>query len=203
MGAVNVPSMPLLRREASKEAVALTKDKERILAYSLTTAALRRLRENGVRVGATFPASILASLIRTGDAHSPHPAEAEGQSKLFEGDTTADDLPRCEMTGTTADLHIVVHGADAAKVAQLLSAEARFVLRKSTTLSLPIWLLNSRLLEQMEAANLLPHSTPAAKVLRQWFQRDYDQAWKKLAKSQARQAALDFGPIADELPLPE
>jgi hypothetical protein len=194
--------MPFLRKDSSKSIVALTKDKDRILAYSLTPAGLRRLRDSGVRIGSGFPSSILASLIRTGDAHAPRPAEAEGQGMLFEGDSTAEELPRCEVTGSTADLHLVVHGAQEATVAQLLSPDARFVLRKSTSLSLPIWLLNSPLLDQLEASDLVPRSTKASTALRQWFQRDYGDAWEKLAKSHARQSALDFGPEAGELPLP-
>lgn len=112
--------MPHLRRDGKAGAVALTKDKDRILAYSLTPAALRRLRDNGVRLGGTFPSSILASLIRTGDAHSPRPADAEGQSQMFTDDDTAAQLPRCEVTGSTADLHLVVHVAEGRPVAQLL-----------------------------------------------------------------------------------
>ncbi len=193
--------VPLLRRKGPKDAVALTKDKDRVLAYMLTPAGLRRLRDSGVRIGSSFPSSILASLIRTGDAHSPRPAEEAGQGKLFEGDNTADELPRCEATGSTADLHLVVHGTEGATVAQLLSPEARFILRKSTLLSLPIWLLDLRLLDQLEASKLMPGSTKAAASLRQWFRRDYDQAWEKLAKSHAHQSALDLGPAADELSL--
>lgn len=195
--------MPLLRREGPKDAVALTKDKDHVLAYNLTPAGLRRLRDSGVRIGSTFPSSILASLIRTGDAHSPRPAEAPGQGKLFEADNTADELPRCEATGSTADLHLVVHGAEGSTVAQLLSPEARFILRKSTILSVPIWLLDLLLLDQLEASKLVTGSSKASASLRQWFKRDYDQAWEKLTKSHAQQSALDLGPASGELSLSE
>lgn len=192
--------MPLLQREGSKGAVAVTKDKERILAYSLTAAALRRLKDSGVRVGSVFPTTILVSLIRSGDAHSPRPAEVVGQGKLFGDEITAEELPRCEVTGTMADLHLVVHGADAA-IAQILSAEARFVLRKSTSLSMPIWALSSRLLDQLEASDTMPRTTKAASILRQWFLRDYQEAWAKLAKANTVQSALDLGPSEEELSL--
>ena len=120
------PAVPLLRREGPKDAVALTKDKDRVLAYNLTPAGLRRLRDNGVRIGSSFPSSILASLIRTGDAHSPRPAEEPGQGKLFDADTTSNELPRCEATGSTADLHLVVHGIEGSATAQLLFAGRAF-----------------------------------------------------------------------------
>ena len=194
--------MPLLRRDGKTGAVALTKDKDRILAYTLTPAALRRLRDHGVRIGGALPSSILAALIRAGDAHTPRPADGEGQGQLFGDDDTADQLPRCETTGSTADLHLVVHAAPGAPVAQLLSPDARFVLRKSTSLSVPIWLLSTRLLDQLEASAQLPRAADATARLRQWFRRDHEDAWARLAKSRAQQSALDLGSPSDELPLP-
>ena len=194
--------MPLLRRDGKTGAVALTKDKDIILAYSLTPAALRRLRDHGVRIGGALPSSILAALIRAGDAHSPRPAEAPGQGQLFGDDDTADQLPRCETTGSTADLHLVVHTATGAPVAQLLSPDARLVLRKATSLSIPIWLLSTRLLDQLEASATIPRGAAATNRLRQWLRRDHEDAWARLAKSRAQQSALDLGPSSGELPLP-
>lgn len=194
--------MPLLRRDGKTGAVALTKDKDRILAYSLTPTALRRLREHGVRIGGALPSSILAALIRAGDAHSPRPAEAEGQGQLIADDDTADQLPRCETTGSTADLHLVVHTAAGAPIAQLLCPDARFVLRRSTSLSVPIWLLSTRLLGQLEASATIPRGAAATTRLRQWFRSDHEDAWVKLAKSRVQQSALNLGSTSDELPLP-
>ena len=51
--------------------------------------------------------AVLASLIRPGDAHSPRTADAAGQQVIFEDDF-ATHLPRCELTGATTDLHLVV-----------------------------------------------------------------------------------------------
>lgn len=151
-----------------------------------------------------MPSSILAALIRAGDAHSPRPAEAEGQGQLFGDDDTADQLPRCEITGSTADLHLVVHTANGTPVGQLLSSDARFVLRKSTSLSVPIWLLTPRLLDQLEASGIqLPRDADATARLSHWFRRDHDHAWAKLAKSRVQQSGLVLGPASDELPLPE
>ena len=194
--------MPLLRKDKKAGTVALTKDKDRILAYSLTPAAMRRLREHGVRVGGALPSTILASLIRTGDAHSPRPADAAGQSQLFGDDDTAARLPRCETTGSTADLHLVVHGADGNAVAQLLSPEGRFVHRKLTTLSVPIWLLTSQLLDQLEESAQVPRDAEAAQRLRQWFRQNHDSSWEKLAKARVQQPELAIGSASDELPLP-
>jgi hypothetical protein len=181
--------------------MALAKDKDVILAYMLTPNAVRRLRESGVRNGRRFPASILAALVRSGDAHSPRPADAAGQAFLFTDEDTVDQLPRCEMTGSTADLHMVVYGDANGTAAKLLSPEARFLLQKSTTLSVPIWALGSASLEQLEVTGKIPKGTAGAKTLRQWFLKDYEGAWEKLRKSHAQQEALDLGPAEGELPL--
>ena len=181
--------------------LALAKDKDRILAYALTPAAVRRLQKSGVRHGRKFPSSILLSLIRTGDAHSPRPADGEGQAFLFTEDDVLDQLPRCETTGTTADLHLVVYRDSGCAVAKLLSIEARFILQKVTSLSVPIWGLSEALVDQMEATGKLPRDTEAAKVLRQWFTKDYEGSWEKLRKAHARQETLDLGAAGGELPL--
>ena len=181
--------------------LALAKERDRVLAYALTPAAVRRLQKSGVRHGRKFPSSILLSLIRSGDAHSPRPADGQGQAFLFTGDDVLEQLPRCETTGVTADLHLVVYRDGAAVVAKLLSFEARFILRKVTSLSIPIWALSEALIDQMEATGTLPQRTDAAGVLRQWFSRDYETAWEKLFKAHARQETLNLGAAEDELPL--
>ena len=181
--------------------LALAKDGDRILAYALTPAAVRRLQKSGVRHGRKFPSSILLSLIRTGDEHSPRPADGEGQAFLFSQDDVLDQLPRCETTGTTADLHLVVYSDGGNAAAKLLSIEARFILQKVTSLSIPIWGLSEALVDQMEATGKLPRGTEAAKTLRQWFARDYEGAWEKLLKAHTRQETFDLGAAEGELPL--
>ena len=193
--------MPLFRSAPKQPAQALTKDGDRIIAYLLTPVAVRRLRESGVRHGRMFPATILASLIRSGDAHSPGPADHAGQISLFSDDDTADQLPRCEMTGSTADLHIVVYGEALGTIAKLLSPEPRFLLQKATKLSIPIWVLSAPILDQLEATAQLPRGSAAATTLRQWFRRNYDAAWEKLLAFNARQDELDLGPATGELHL--
>ena len=76
--------MPLFQNSPKQGApLALVKDGDVILAYTLTPNAVRRLRESGVRNGRRFPSSILAALVRSGDAHSPRQADAAGQAFLF------------------------------------------------------------------------------------------------------------------------
>ena len=193
--------MPLFQSSPKQPAQALTKDWERIIAYALTPAAVRRLRESGVRHGRKFPAAILASLIRSGDAHSPRAADHAGQISLFTDDDTADQLPRCEMTGTTTDLHLVVYGEGLGTVVKLLGTEPRFLLQKATKLSIPIWALSASVLDQLEATSSMPAGSAAATALHHWFRRNYDAAWEKFLASGTRQDDLDLGPGTGELPL--
>ena len=195
--------MPLFQSLPKKPTLALTKDGDRIVAYTLTPTAVRRLRESGVRHGRKFPAAILVSLVRTGDAHSPRPADHDGQISLFSDDDTADQLPRCEVTGSTADLHLVVYVDGKTTVAKLVTTEPRFLLQKGTSLSIPIWSLSTPLLDQLEATGKLPPKSPASAILRPWFRRNYDTAWERLFASNARQENLDLGPASGELPLSE
>jgi hypothetical protein len=193
--------MPLFQSTAGKTPLILTKDRERIIAYTLTAAAAKRLRENGVRHGRTVPGRVLASLIRTGDAHSPRPADAVGQQALFEDDS-ADHLLRCELTGATTDLHLVVYGEGKGIVAKLVATEPRFLLQKVTTLSVPLAALSLAVIDTLETVGKLPPDTAAAKNLRQWLRQDLESGWKKLEKELAKtQQSLDLGPSADELPL--
>lgn len=105
------PTMPLFLSKTGAAPTVLTKDKDRILSYTLTADGAKQLRAAGIRNGHKIPARVLASLIRSGQAHSPHLAESQGQVRFdFASDDTSDFLPRCEMTGVTSDVHLVVYG---------------------------------------------------------------------------------------------
>ena len=193
--------MPLFQSTAGKLPQILTKDCDRVVAYALTPTAIKRLRIIGVRHGRTVPGRVLASLIRTGDAHSPRPADAAGQQVIF-ADNTADHLPRCELTGATTDLHLIVYGEGTGVVAKLVSTEPRFLLQKVTTLSVPLVSLTLSAIDTLEITGKVPVGTAAAKTLRQWFRKDLESGWEKLEGGQGKtQENLDLGPSPDELPL--
>lgn len=105
------------------------------------------------------------------------------------------------MTGTTANLHLVVYGEALGTIAKILGPEPRFLLQKATKLSIPIWVLTSPTLDQLEVTAQLPRGSEAATTLRHWFRRNYDAAWAKLLAFNARQDELDLGPASDELQL--
>jgi hypothetical protein len=195
--------MPLLHAPKGQSPGVLTKDNDRVLHYTLTAEGLKQLRAAGVRSGDKVPARVLASLIRSGQAHSPRVAEAAGQVRFdFSDDNTADFLPRCELTSTTADLHLVVHGEGNGVVARLLSREPRFLLQKVTTVSVPVTILTAYSVAQLEAAGKLPPGTEAASRIRHWLRQDLDAAWEKLRReSSQRQEHLPLGDAAGDLPL--
>jgi hypothetical protein len=192
--------MPLLTHPRGQSPQVFTKDRERIVAYTLAPAGLRQLRDAGLRAGDEVPSRVLAALIRAGLAHSPAVAEAAGQASFnFAGDTTADSLPRCEVTSSTADVHLVVHEEKAGSpVAQLLAPEPRTLLRRTTTLSLPAVLVTSDLLGQLENAGKVPLGSPATATLREWLRLDLARAWE--ARSHARHTTEL--PLGQETELP-
>ena len=193
--------MPLFQSTGGKPPTILAKDRERVFIYQLTTAGAKRLRENGARHGRQVPGRVLASLIRSGEAHSPTVADAAGQKSLFEDDTS-DHLPRCELTGATTDLHLIVYGEGNGVVAKLVSTEPRFLLQKGTTLSVPLAALTAAVVDTLESTGKLKSGSEAAKILRQWFRRDFEAAWTKLAAERREpQISLELGRSTDELPL--
>lgn len=193
--------MPLFHSTSGQPPQLLAKDRDRVVAYALTPAGVRRLREIGVRHSRTVPGRVLASLIRSGDAHSPRPADAAGQKVLFEDDS-ADHLPRCELTGATSDLHLVIYGEGKGVVAKLIATEPRFLLQKVTTLSVPLAALSLASLDVLETTGKLPTGTAAAQTLRDWFRRDLESGWRKLERELGKtQQSLDLGQAPDELPL--
>ncbi len=197
--------MPLFHAKSPTGPVAITKDKDRIIAYTLTPEGVKKLREAGVRNGQEFPSRAFAALIRSGQAHSPRIADAAGQKQFgFDRDETDLHLPRCEMTGVTSDVHLVVYGEGSGTIAKLLGPEPRFVLQKVTQLSVPVTVLSLAAISQLETANKLPLKSAAAATLRDWFRQDFESAWEKLQKENARkQGVLSLGPDEAELPLGE
>jgi hypothetical protein len=196
--------MPLYQAKSGAAGSILAKDGERVVAYSLTPQGAKQLRAAGVRSGQKVPARVLASLVRTGNAHSPRLADAAGQSMLGFKEDEQTCLPRCELTGTTSDVHLVVYGESSGTVAKLLGPEPRFLLQKVTTLSVPIAALSLAAVDRLETAQKVPLGTTAAATLRDWFRQDMEAAWEKLQQENGRtQRALSLGSADDELPLGE
>lgn len=111
-------------------------------------------------------------------------------------------MPRCDETGLNADLHLVVYTPAGQKspVARILSTQARHLYRRSTTLSLPLWILTLESLRRLEARRKVPMDSEAIDTIRNWLRYDRNAAWKELIEAdQSIQSQLALG---DELDLP-
>jgi len=197
--------MPLFQAKSGTAASVITKDGERVIGYVLTPQGAKQLRSAGVRSGQQFPASVLAALVRSGQAHSPHAADAAGQNLFaFVDGEIGQHLPRCEMTGVTSDVHLVTFGEGTGTVAKLLGPEPRFVLQRVTSLSVPVAVMTLATVNQLETAQKLPLKSEAAEVLREWLRQDFEGEWEKLTRDQRRkQGVLPLGPDGSELPFTE
>lgn len=194
--------MPLFQAKSGAPGSILSKDGDRIVGYSLTPQGAKQLRAAGVKSGQKVPSRVLAALVRTGNAHSPRLADATGQSMLGLREDEPTCLPRCELTGTTSDVHLVVYGEGSGTLAKLLGPEPRFLLQKVTTLSVPISALSLAAVGRLEAAQKMPLGTAAAAALHDWFRQDMEVAWEKLLRENGKtQASLPLGASGDELPL--
>jgi len=128
----------------------------------------------------------------------------QDQSQLpFEGLQGMEFLPRCEVTGQNADLHLVVYrsGEKGGLVAKILTEQARHLRLKSTRLSVPLWMITLENLERLEQRGDIPRGSPAAATIRRYLAHDRDATWKALFQAEPnihqRQLALD-----DESQLP-
>jgi hypothetical protein len=104
-------------------------------------------------------------------------------------------MPRCEETGLNADLHLVVctPPGEEAPVARILSTQARHLYRDTTTLSIPLWILNLESLRRLEERNKIPPQSAAVDKIRAWLRHDRNAAWKELMEADhIRQGQLDL-----------
>ena len=130
------------------------------------------------------------------------PMSSDEQNQLpLDGLEAMPLMPRCEETGLNADLHLVVctpPGGEA-PVARILSTRARHLYRNTTTLSIPLWILNPESLHRLEERNKIPAGSSAADTIRKWLRHDRNAAWKELMEADGiRQGQLD---LEDDLSL--
>ena len=182
----------------------------RVVAFQLSPTAAQRLMGAGVIEGSRLPNKLLLALIQSGDALTGAEVRAtrsgkQGALPFGEGELDTDGiLPRCEETGGHIDLHLVVlddgFGGGRRKT-RLLSLEPRHVLRKLTSLSLPVAVLSQRTLDQLIATDKVNTGSSAVTMLSRWFGYRLASAWDELARLRsARQEGLVFD-RNDELPL--
>ena len=126
--------------------------------------------------------------------------EMGGQTLMdLEGLETTEKMPVCDMTGTNVDLHLVAYeDPDTGSfTAGILGADYRHLVRRTTTLSIPIWVLSLGTIRNLEQRKKIPSGSKAADVLRDWLRHGVDLSWKELAESKpARQERLELDDVS-------
>lgn len=112
-------------------------------------------------------------------------------------------MPRCEQTGANVDLHLVAYRDPETNesTAAILGADYRHLVRRSTSLSVPLSILNLSSLKQLESQRKIPLGTRAAKRLRAWFRHEVESVWKEGLRPvprETRQDALELLPDAGQ-----
>jgi len=112
--------------------------------------------------------------------------ETEQHQLPLEGLDEMRFLPRCEETGQNADLHLVVYtpkGEDAS-VARILTTQVRELHRRTTDLSVPLWMLSLDYIERLERRGTIPCGSEAARIIRTWLRHHRDAAMRRLFEAE-------------------
>ena len=98
--------------------------------------------------------------------------DLQGQGELaLDGLDAMAVMPRCEMTQVNFDLHLVAfEDADTGEdTARILGADYRHLVRRTTTLSIPINILSIGAIRSLEEQGKIPTRTAAAAKLTSWL----------------------------------
>ena len=124
----------------------------------------------------------------------PIDPESQGELRLDGLDAMA-VMPRCDKTMANFDLHLVAYeNPDTGEPAVgLLGADYRHLVRRTTTLSVPIGILSIGSIRLLEEHGKIPTGTPAVAKLTAWLRHGVASSWHEVAQAKAvRQEALDL-----------
>jgi hypothetical protein len=132
--------------------------------------------------------------------NSPKVVEIGGQTQLNLEDLDAMEvMPRCEKTQGNVDLHLVAFAdPDSGEfTASILGPEYRHLVRRTTTLSIPIGILSIGAIRSLEAQKKIPAGSEAVAKLKGWLRFGVNSSWKGLAEAkQVYQSALELDDAA-------
>ena len=117
----------------------------------------------------------------------------------LEGLETTEKMPVCEKTGTNVDLHLVAYNdpETGAFTAGILGADYRHLVRRTTTLSIPIWALSLGTIRNLEERKKIPRDSKAAENLREWLRHGVDLSWRELVEAKpAQQESLKLDDVS-------
>jgi len=122
--------------------------------------------------------------------------DLQGQGELaLDGLDAMAVMPRCEMTQVNFDLHLVAfEDADTGEdTARILGADYRHLVRRTTTLSIPINILSIGAIRSLEEQGKIPTRTAAAAKLTSWLRHGVASSWDEVAQERRiRQGVLDL-----------
>jgi hypothetical protein len=122
--------------------------------------------------------------------------ELGGQTLMhLENMEASKKMPLCEKTGTNVDLHLVAckDPDTGGFTASVLGADYRHLVRRTTTLSIPIWILSVGSIRALEERKKIPAGSEAVGKLKVWLRHDVDSSWKEIAEARhIHQEALDL-----------
>jgi hypothetical protein len=193
--------MPVLEPKSAGGLVAKAKIKGIVVTFHLTPFGQKRLLDAGIQPSTKFPLALLADLARQGHAWTP-PSTAE-KAGLFcaeqfdltlEGDEAVERLfAACSDDGSYDDLHLDAWESARKATVKLLCGKCRAALPERFTLNVPLPLLSSNVLAQLEAQGKLPTGDPVVRGLREALAADLFATWETFRRKKAqRQAGLGF-----------
>jgi hypothetical protein len=119
-------------------------------------------------------------------SHPPKVVEISGQTQLNLEDLDAMEvMPRCERTQANVDLHLVAFTDPDTGVftASILGPEYRHLVRRTTTLSIPIGMLSIGAIRSLETQKKIPPGSEAVMKLKAWLRFGVNSSWKEIMES--------------------
>ena len=171
-----------------------------VVTFQLNDEGSKRLRAAGMGDQDKFPLRLLIDLIHRGEAYThgtgPSPVQVEvGQLTFdFPDDQEAEKLfPCCANDGAYDDLHLVAPDLLGQNEARILCPRCRASITGPLLLSIPLSLLTSNGLRQLEDIGKVPPSNEAVHSLRTWFSANKAVAWDTFIRDRnIRQESLGF-----------
>jgi len=120
----------------------------------------------------------------------------DGQGQLdLDGLDAMRVMLRCDKTSVNSDLHLVAYEdpETGEKVVSILGADYRYLVRRTTTLSIPVGILSVGAIRSLEEHQKIPAGTAAVAKLTGWLRFGVAASWDEFAQAKrVRQEPLDL-----------
>ena len=138
----------------------------------------------------------LDGMIGVGYPLNMKPTDLDCQGELdLKGLDAMAVMPRCEKTSVNIDLHLVAYDDPETGEADvgILGADYRHLVRRTTTLSIPIGILSIGAIRSLEGNGKIPAGSEAAANLTRWLRFGVASSWDEVAQARGiRQDAFEL-----------